>query len=190
MDDVIAAGGSLRVPRRSWYEPGGIDYENRARLAERYGRVPAEKRLVVDKVSDEELEITLVDAPGYLVSRAELAPVSVPVKVGRYHAAARQFRDLSERHEVSRALLPRATRIVHAIAAETERRGWSAQCSPESRNSYGHDDWTGTKNGHVQITVGDQVFWIRLQEEGVHPRPLEDAGEPLSQRLARLVVLP
>jgi hypothetical protein len=31
---------------------------------------------------------------------------------------------------VSRALLPRATRIIHAIAIEDERRGWSALASP------------------------------------------------------------
>src|SRR4051812_26798930 len=36
VDDVIAAGGSLRVPRKGWYAGNGVDYENRARLAERY----------------------------------------------------------------------------------------------------------------------------------------------------------
>jgi hypothetical protein len=62
IDEVIAAGGSLRVPRRNWYERGEIDYEKRARLAERYGRVPVEKRLAVTVVSREELQIDLVDA--------------------------------------------------------------------------------------------------------------------------------
>jgi hypothetical protein len=62
IDEVIAAGGSLRVPRRNWYERGEIDYEKRARLAERYGRVPVEKRLAVTLVSREELQIDLVDA--------------------------------------------------------------------------------------------------------------------------------
>jgi hypothetical protein len=40
VDDVVAAGGTLRVPRRGWYERDEIDYENRVRLAERFGRVP------------------------------------------------------------------------------------------------------------------------------------------------------
>jgi hypothetical protein len=57
-------------------------------------------------------------------------PIIVPEKVSRYHAAARRVRESRERHEVSRALLPRATRIIHAIAIEDERRGWSALASP------------------------------------------------------------
>jgi hypothetical protein len=47
VDDVIAAGGSLRVPRKRWNETGGVDYERRARLAESHGKVPAGSRLVV-----------------------------------------------------------------------------------------------------------------------------------------------
>jgi hypothetical protein len=45
--DVVAAGGALRVPRRSWYPRVGVDYENRARLAVLHGRVPDGKRLSV-----------------------------------------------------------------------------------------------------------------------------------------------
>jgi hypothetical protein len=43
VNDVINAGGSLRVPRKGWYDRKGVDYENRARLAEVYGKVPAGK---------------------------------------------------------------------------------------------------------------------------------------------------
>jgi hypothetical protein len=170
VDDVIAAGGSLRVARKNYCEPGGIDYENRVRLAERYGKVPEDKRLTVRVVSRDELEIQLVEAPGHLVSRAQLVPLIVPKRVSRYHAAAREFRDRSERHEVSGALLSRATRIIHAIAVESERRGWSARASSESVNGYGRTDWTGTKNGHLQIAADQHDFWLRLQEEGVRTR--------------------
>jgi hypothetical protein len=98
----------------------------------------------------------------------------VPENVGRYHAVARQFRDRTERHEVSRALLPRVTRIVHAIAVEAERRGWSARASTESKNGYGRTDWTGTKDGHIQITAKQHEFWLRIQEDGVHTRGVWD----------------
>jgi hypothetical protein len=170
VDDVIAAGGTLRVPRKHWYEREGIDYEKRSQLAERYGKVPSGQRLVVTEVSRDELEIELVDAPDRLSPQAELSPVRVPEKVGRYHAAARQFRDLTQRHEVSRTLLPRATRIVHAIAVEADRRGWSASAPIETKNAYGYAQWTGTKNGHLHIEAGQHAFWIRLQEERVHTR--------------------
>ncbi len=96
VDDVIASGGALRVPRKRWFEQEGVDYENRALLAERYGKVPAGKRLDVVAVEDE-LEIRLLDAPGNL-SRAELVEVPVPERVARYHPAARRLRDDKRHH--------------------------------------------------------------------------------------------
>jgi hypothetical protein len=64
VDDVLAAGGSLRVPRKHRYDRAGVDYASRARLAQRYGKVPAGKRLAVSVLSSAELEIKLVEAPG------------------------------------------------------------------------------------------------------------------------------
>jgi hypothetical protein len=170
VDDVIAAGGSLRVPRKGWDSDEGIDYAGRARLAERHGRVPVGKRLTVTVLSYDELELELVDAPGEEVRRAELAAIPVPETVGRYHVVAREFRSHSERHEVSRAQLPRATRIIHAIALESERRGWSVRAATESKNGYGRTDWSGTKDGHLRVSVREHEFGVRLQEEGVHTR--------------------
>src|SRR5689334_7434989 len=51
IDDVRAAGGSLRVPRKRWNDTDGVDYARRAQLAESYGRVPSGTRLVVKGVS-------------------------------------------------------------------------------------------------------------------------------------------
>jgi hypothetical protein len=168
--NVIAAGGALRVPRKRWDEPGAVNYEHRARLAQRYGRVPAGKRLTISFVSRDEVELELVDAPGDAGGRVELVPITVPERVGRYHETARLFRDQTERHEVSRALLARATRVVHAIAKEAERRGWSVHVSPESKNGYGRSSWTGTKDSHIQLTAGGCSFRLRIQEEGVRTR--------------------
>src|SRR6266481_2579711 len=64
VDDVIEAGGSLRLPRKRWNETEGIDYERRARLAETYGKVPRGSRLIVKTVSAEELLIELLTEPG------------------------------------------------------------------------------------------------------------------------------
>jgi hypothetical protein len=169
VNDVVAAGGVLRVPRRGWYSADGVNYEHRARLAARHGKVPEGKRLTVTAI-ERELEIALVDAPGRSYGRPELAPVPVPERIGRYHAAAREFRERSERHEVSRGQLPRATRIIHAIAVEADRRGWSARGASESKDGYGRDSWTGTKDGHLVIVVNDEVFILRLQEPAVRTR--------------------
>ena len=152
--DVIAAGGCLRVPRPRWhYGDNGPDYENRAHLATRFGKVPDGKRLAVITMRDE-LEIRLIDAPGRRYGGADATTFVVPSKVSRYHPAARAFRSQTDHHEVSRAALPRATRIVHAIAAEATRRRWSAEPS----------------DGFLRITAGDQSFSVRLREQGVHAR--------------------
>jgi hypothetical protein len=59
VDDVIAAGGSLRVPRKRWNDKDAVDYERRARLAESYGKVPRGSRLVVKNAAADELVIEL-----------------------------------------------------------------------------------------------------------------------------------
>jgi hypothetical protein len=159
VDDVAAAGGSLRVPRRRWYrEKGEVDYENRALLAERYGKVPAGKRLDVVRVSDTELEVRLLDDPGN-PGRPELVEVEIPEKIVRYHPAARRFRDDKAHHQVSRAHLARAVRIVHVVAKEAERRGWSVPAPPDAEDS-----------GRLQIANGDHDFWIDISEKGVRER--------------------
>lgn len=145
VDDIVAAGGTLRLPRSEQWE-----FERKARLATRHRKVPDGKRLEVARVGDE-IEIRLIDDEA---ATAELLPVDVPENVRRHHPAARASRDRLESHEVSREQLPRATRIIHAIAVEAERRGWAATAEP----------------GCLQLTAQGEQFSIRLGEDGVHPR--------------------
>lgn len=159
VDDVIAAGGTMRVPQRRWWaEKGKVDYRNRALLAERYGKVPAGKRLDVVSVSDTELEVRLLDDPGN-PGRPDLVEIEIPEKVARYHPAARRFRDDKAHHQVSRAHLARAVRIAHVLTTEAERRGWSVQAPTESGES-----------GRLMIATGAHDFWIDLSEKGVKER--------------------
>jgi hypothetical protein len=145
VDDIAAAGGAQRFPQSERW-----DLERKARLATRHRKVPDGMRLEVARVGDE-VEIRLVHDEDVT---AELLPVAIPEKIGRYHPAARAFRDRREHHEVSREQLPRATRIVHAIAREAERRGWAAAAEP----------------GCLQLTAQGEQFSIRLREDGVRPR--------------------
>jgi hypothetical protein len=170
VDDVIAGGGSLIVPAKSWHDPDAVDYERRARLAELHRKVPAGKRLALTDLPDQELRIELIDAPDDARDFEPPQPIEIPEKIARYHPAARQFRDLRERHEVSREHLARATRIIHVIAKECERRGWNSAAPPDSANAYGRTTWTPRKNGHLQIKTDDETFWLRLREEHVHTR--------------------
>jgi hypothetical protein len=122
-----------------------------------------------------------VDEPAASKPPAWPVPQDVPVpsKVGRYHVVARDFRDRIERHEVSRARLPRATRLVQAIAVAAERRGWGVRTAGESENEVGLVDWASAKDGHLQLSVDGHPFWLRLQEEGVGTRGAFEDEEAL-----------
>jgi hypothetical protein len=129
IDEIIAAGGTLRVPRHNCYDPDSVDYERRAQLAKRHGKVPPGQWLTVTKLRDE-LELRLEDDPGAAHEPTpDLVAVPVPARIARHHPAACAFRDNRQSHEVSRALVSRATRIVHAIATEAQRRGWVADAA-------------------------------------------------------------
>jgi hypothetical protein len=154
VDDIVAVGGVLRVPRRSYYDRDGIDYEQRARLAERHGKVPAGKSLEIER-HREEIELRLEDMPtGLAEATAALTPVAVPDDVARYHPAARRLRDRNAEHQVSQAQLRRAVRVIHAIATEAQRRGWKAY----------------TETAGVRIEPPEIKVRISIKERGVHRR--------------------
>jgi hypothetical protein len=175
VDDVIAAGGSLRVPRKHWNEKEGIDYERRARLAESYGKVPRGSRLIVKTASAEELLIELVTdgsaaAEGEEEPSLGLSPVAVPVRLTKYHRVAREFRDRTNLHEISRKALPRALRIVHALAVEAERRGYEIACVQVHEDRYGRTEWRPAHDGQLVFTINGHQLKMRIWEKGAGQR--------------------
>lgn len=170
VDDVIAAGGSLRVPRKRWDKPGGIDYERRAQLAESYGKVPAGQRLAAKAVSPEEMIIELVGnaRPG-AEEQSEtlpLEPIPVPARLTKYHRIAREFRDRTGLHEVSRKALPRTLRIVHALATEAERRGHQVAGVDTQEDNYGRSEWKPAQHGQFLFTINNHTLRVRIWEKG------------------------
>lgn len=176
MDDVVAAGGTLRLPRKRWNDKDAVDYERRARLAESYGKVPRGSHLVIKTVSADELLIELVadtldsghasEVPAPL----ELPPVQVPVRPSKYHRVAREFRDRTSLHEVSRRALPRVLRIVHALATDGERRGHEVACLRVQEDSYGRTGWKPARDGQLVFTVNGHQVKVRIWEKGVGQR--------------------
>lgn len=121
---------------------------------------------------------------GGLELEAEPAGATEPgTRRERVHPVVRDFRERIERHEVSRDQLPRATSLVAAIVREAERRGWNVESARESENEFGLRDWSSAKDGHLSVDVGDQRFWIRVQEEGVRTRGALEDGDEISYDL-------
>lgn len=95
------------------------------------------------------------------------------MKVARYSPIVRQFRDHSERHEVSRAVLPRVLRILQGLTVEAEHRGYHVQAaSAPERGRYGYrSEWQGAHYGHIVIVISDNYSAaVRIKEEGLQSR--------------------
>lgn len=173
IDEIIASGGSLRVPARSWNSaPGTPDYERRVANAEQRGAVPAGKRLVVAR-ADGELRIDLRDAAEG--TPTEALPVAVPERVARYHRVVSKFRGLEETHQISRAQFPRACRILQGLVVEAEQRGYGVGISVAAGTQYGRARSSAERGGDLVITIEGVAVTLHLREEGVSvpvpPRP-------------------
>jgi hypothetical protein len=161
--DLIEAGGVLRVPY--WREEGQPDYRQRAAAAQRFGKVPVDKRLVMEHVRGGQLEIRLEDAlPG---TDLELQPVPVPARLTRPHVVAARYRDDTAQHLVSRAMLTRSVRIIHALAAEAERRGHAVSSPNVPVRDRTARSSAKESVPHLVITVGNHSYSMSVSEEKV-----------------------
>lgn len=165
--DVDAAGGTLRIGQQ--LDPGPVDWEDRVRATVAQGKVPVGMELLFRQVGDA-VEIRLVDLPPELDPRRLAVPV--PKRVARYHPVAKRFRDSSDLHEVSRAQLGRATRIVQALVAIGEERGWEIRnvAATKEPGRYGRSNWTGANDGHIVVRIGDYSQWLQIREDGLPSR--------------------
>ena len=161
VEQVVAAGGTLMLPDET--RRGGVNWRQRAYAAQRHGKVPDGKRLTASWNS-EGFVICLRD--GVTGNELGADPVPVPQRVTRYHRVAKEFRTRTSLHEVSRATLPRALRIVHALAAELERRGYEVTCVSARRDSYGRSEWRPKHDGQFLVTLNEHEFRLRIWEKG------------------------
>jgi hypothetical protein len=148
-----------------------VDWEQRVRLAQQHRKVPRGKRLTARRV-DGELEIRLEEA--LAGTDVPLLPIAVPQRVTRLHPVAQRFRDDTAKHLVSRAQLPRCVRILHALATEAERRGFTVANVLGSSGRHRDDRWR-TDDGHLIFTIREHSYRLKVSEEGVGNRGAFDA---------------
>jgi hypothetical protein len=92
--------------------------------------------------------------------------VPVPARLRKYHPVAQEFRNRPDLHEVSRKALPRALRIVHALAKEAERRGHTISCIHDRPDSYRGTDWKPSCDGQLLFTINGHALNVRIWEKG------------------------
>jgi hypothetical protein len=161
--DLTAAGGVLRVPY--WREEGQPDYRQRAIAAQRFGKVPPDKRLVMERVRGGELELRLEDLPEGFETAPQAVPV--PARLTKPHPVAGRYRNDSDQHQVSRASLSRSVRIIHALVVEAERRGHKAASPNLPRHERNARSSAKDPVPHLAITVGNHTYLLSITEEKV-----------------------
>ena len=164
-------------------EPDGTKVRQRAYAAQAAGRLPQGMALTT-QVRGNKITIRLIPASDVeCIVPAAPSTISVPELPEALDPIARRFARYSERHEVSRGALERATKIVHAICTEARRRRWHVAApkrKPRSNalNGRDYDVWQPDRDRHIVITATGVEFRIRVRENGVRTRGRhEDARE-------------
>lgn len=177
--DVLAAGGRLELPDET--ARGGVNWRQRAYAAQRHGKVPDGKHLTVSWNKDG-FVIELRD--GATGNELGVDVVHVPARLTKYHRVARQFRDRTSIQQISRKALPRALRIIHALAMELERRGHHIECvTPNRTDNYGRSDYKPNHDGQLVVTINGHDLKLRIWEKGCGLRgPWEQQKQHYEER--------
>jgi len=97
-----------------------------------------------------------------------LVPVAVPERVTRFLPAVGWYRQEVDRQEVTKEHLPRALRVLDAIAREAARRGWELRprLSDVSRHFNGQTYPVSPKfsEGQFMVAITERTYWLRIKE--------------------------
>lgn len=157
---VLAAGGRLVI------EPGHEAAEAHRRLVElslRSAARPKGKKLQlrpIGRIGSGEHAIELTEHFDDLV---EPRPVPVPERVAKYHPAVRDFLADKDWQYVSREHLPRAARILQAIADEAVQRGVRSHTPDEAHRENSGRTRTEVK-GKLILRAADGVYGVQIKE--------------------------
>jgi hypothetical protein len=154
---VVQSGGSLAVdPVRSQ-----AHYDWLVAESKHAPNLPSGKQLRCKSTGgwgeDRRLRVYLDE--DFAVRVAE-RPVPVSSRVLTYHQVVAAYRDDPDRHEVSTGSLSRASRVLHALATEAERRGYSVTGRRKTEEKFSLTD------GQMQIKISSSSYKIRIREEG------------------------
>lgn len=171
--DVIAAGGRLRLPNR--IDGRYVSHDSLVRKANRATNLPTDHWLKLQHRSDG-VEVLLRETPG---TRIPQRPVPIPDKISKLHPVVARYRDTPDIQEVFPEHLPRALTLLHALAAECDRRGYAVEWARDA--SCDRRDRT---DGQFLITVGGHTYQVRIHEKR------GAKGEMLNWQLASTKRLP
>lgn len=158
---VLAAGGTLKIDTRE----DTTDYEPLMRAAKRAQSLPFGKQLRWRTIGQWYGPMREIYFDEDFTVHVQERPVAVPDRVSKYHPAVAHYRNDPDRHEVSKDSLGRASRILHALATEAERRGYTARTPDHKPSRYLSERRTTLKDGQLSIAINGYRYSLRLREK-------------------------
>ena len=158
-DQVIAAlvanGGRLVINPADQTK-----YRSYVAAAVRFGKVPHGKEISLEwDGSAREHVVVLRNEPEWL--RAVLEPVPVPASLRRIHPAVEYLR-ANRMGTIQRASRQRALKLLQALAAEAERRGYGVEALRLVRN---HSFSIPEGREHLRITLPGHSSTVEVRQE-------------------------
>jgi hypothetical protein len=154
VEDVIAAGGALRVDRTK----DRRNYEMLINSAIRYGKVPSGKLIVLEHGRGwGEVTIRLKDAPEW---QTESRPVSIPTSLRKPHHIVTLLQQ-GDRIAVTKSVRMRALRLLQGLIVEAEARGFVVKLGEDPHQ------YRGRVADLALITIGikGHSIGLRLRQE-------------------------
>ena len=155
--DLIASGGELRIDR----DKDKVNYEARVGAAIRHGKVPEGKLLTIENDTWREWIIRLQDPPTWMTM--VLDPIPVPSQLRNPHTVVKRLQGEGSL-PLTKAVQPRALRLIQALLAEAERRGYRAGFSRPAQQ-YGRNRGYSADEGHFVVAVQGHEFAVRISQE-------------------------
>jgi hypothetical protein len=155
--DLIASGGELRIDR----DKDKVNYEARVGAAIRHGKVPEGKLLTIENDTWREWIIRLQDPPAWMTM--VLDPIPVPGQLRNPHTVVKRLQG-KDSLPLTKAVQPRALRLIQALLAEAERRGYRTRLSRPAQQ-YGRNRGYSADEGHFVVAVQGHEFGVRLSQE-------------------------
>jgi hypothetical protein len=155
VEDVIAAGGALRINRTKDRK----NYEMLISSAIRFGKVPSGKWLVLEHASGSgDVTIRLKDAPEW--QTAELRPLPIPTSLRKPHRIVTLLQQ-GERIAVTKSVRMRALRLLQGLIVEAEARGFVVKLGEDPHQ------YRGRVADQALITIGikGHSIGLRLRQE-------------------------
>jgi hypothetical protein len=155
--DLIASGGELRIDR----DKDKANYEARVGAAIRHGKVPDGKLLTIERNTWKEWIIRLQDPPAWMTT--VLDPIPVPAQLRNPHTVVKRLQG-EDGLQLTKAVQPRAFRLIQALLTEAERRGYRTRFSRPGQQ-YRHNRGYSAEEGHFIVAVQGHEFGVRLSQE-------------------------